>query len=147
MRRPLPGTAMASTRKCTRRASKTRRAFGPSRRAYLKWNVPFDTVFTGGFLEGDIAWFLNGKLNASACCIDQHLPARAEQTAIIWEGDEPGNVKHITYAQLHKMVRRPALSFARARARARHEMGHRLAPQVCRVANALKASGVRRTTS
>ncbi len=44
-----------------------------------------------------MAWFLNGKLNASVCCVDQHLPQREDQVAIIWEGDEPGDCKHITY--------------------------------------------------
>lgn len=47
--------------------------------------------------QGDVAWFLNGKLNASVCCIDQHLPQREDQVAIIWEGDEPGDCKYITY--------------------------------------------------
>lgn len=47
--------------------------------------------------QGDVAWFLNGKLNASVCCVDQHLPEREDQVAIIWEGDEPGDCKRITY--------------------------------------------------
>ncbi len=40
--------------------------------------------------EGKVQWFSDGKLNVSANCIDRHLPDRAEQIAIIWEGDEPG---------------------------------------------------------
>jgi hypothetical protein len=55
------------------------------------------TTTTASTTQGDVAWFLNGKLNASACCIDQHLPQREEQVAIIWEGDEPGDCKYITY--------------------------------------------------
>ena len=145
---PLPGTAMANYEKMYAKSVEDPEGFWAEQaKTYLKWNVPFDTVFTGGFLEGDIAWFLNGKLNASACCIDQHLPARAEQTAIIWEGDEPGNVKHITYAQLHKMVRRPELTRARERLPPLERISDGApvcAPQVCRVANALKASGVRK---
>ena len=132
---PLPGTAMANYEKMYAKSVEDPEGFWAEQaKAYLKWNVPFDTVFTGGFLEGDIAWFLNGKLNASACCIDQHLPARAEQTAIIWEGDEPGNVKHITYAQLHKMVRRPELTRARERLPPLEKislMGRRVAPRRC----------------
>lgn len=51
----------------------------------------------GSFEQGDVAWFLHGKLNASVCCVDQHLPQREDQVAIIWEGDEPGDCKYITY--------------------------------------------------
>ena len=51
-----------------------------------------------------IAWFKGGALNVSVNCIDRHLPARAEQTAIIWEGDEPSDDTRISYQQLYQRV-------------------------------------------
>ena len=51
-----------------------------------------------------IKWYEDGELNVCANCVDRHLPARANQTAIIWEGDEPSDDKHITYAELHEQV-------------------------------------------
>ena len=65
-----------------------------------------------------IRWFEDGVLNVSANCIDRHLPHRADDTAIIWEGDEPTDSEHVTYGQLHE--------------------------RVCRMANVLKANGVRK---
>lgn len=53
-----------------------------------------------------IKWFEDGELNVAVNCIDRHLPERANQTAIIWEGDEPGSDEHITYQQLHDNVGR-----------------------------------------
>ncbi len=49
----------------------------------------------------DIRWFEDGTLNASANCLDRHLDARGDQTAIIWEGDDPKDSKHVTYRELH----------------------------------------------
>ncbi|PMR76607.1 acetate--CoA ligase [Billgrantia endophytica] len=49
----------------------------------------------------DIRWFEDGSLNASANCLDRHLETRGDQTAIIWEGDDPNDAKHITYRELH----------------------------------------------
>ena len=65
-----------------------------------------------------IKWFEDGQLNVAANCVDRHLAARGDQTAIIWEGDNPADSKHITYKQLHE--------------------------EVCRFANVLKARGVRK---
>nr|WP_314432024.1 acetate--CoA ligase [uncultured Brevundimonas sp.] len=65
-----------------------------------------------------IRWFEDGVLNVSANCIDRHLPHRENDTAIIWEGDEPTDSEHVTYGQLHE--------------------------RVCRMANVLKANGVRK---
>jgi acetyl-CoA synthetase len=65
-----------------------------------------------------INWFADGKLNVSANCIDRHLPDRAEQIAILWEGDDPKDSRAITYGELHE--------------------------QVCRFANVLKERGVGR---
>jgi acetyl-CoA synthetase len=85
----------------------------------LDWIKPFKTVrdvsFTG---DVHIRWFADGTLNASYNCIDRHLAKRANQTAIIWEGDDPKEHKHITYAELHR--------------------------EVCKLANVLKAHGVKR---
>jgi len=65
-----------------------------------------------------IRWFADGVLNVSANCLDRHLPRRANETAIIWEGDDPAEARHITYAEAHA--------------------------EVCRMANVLKAHGVRK---
>ena len=65
-----------------------------------------------------IRWFHDGTLNASANCLDRHLAQRGDQTAIIWEGDDPGQHRHITYRELYE--------------------------QVCRLANGLKSLGVKK---
>ncbi len=65
-----------------------------------------------------IRWFHDGTLNACVNCLDRHLPARAEQTAIIWEGDDPAKDARITYQDLFE--------------------------RVCRFANALRANGVKK---
>jgi acetyl-CoA synthetase len=72
------------------------------------------------FAEADfgIRWFADGILNVSANCIDRHLPARADDTAILWESDSPGETRRVTYAQL--------------------------SDRVCRMANVLKDHGVRK---
>ncbi len=70
--------------------------------------------------EGDvrIRWFEDGRLNASVSCLDRHLAERGEQVAIIWEGDDPGQTRSVTYRALHE--------------------------EVCRLANAMRALGVGR---
>ncbi len=65
-----------------------------------------------------IKWYEDGVLNACYNCVDRHLPVRAEQTALIWEGDDPQNDQHITYAELKGAV--------------------------CRLSNALKNRGVKK---
>ena len=52
----------------------------------------------------DINWFYDGSLNVSANCIDRHLKTRGNQTAIIWEGDDPKESKKITYKELYEHV-------------------------------------------
>jgi len=71
---------------------------------FLDWTAPFTQVSNCDMAQGDINWFLNGKLNVSSNCIDRHLPARADQVAILWEGDEPGLDRKITYQELHDHV-------------------------------------------
>ena len=68
---------------------------------FLDWMKPFSRVYQGDMKQGKVEWFSDGQLNVSVNCIDRHLPERASQTAIIWEGDEPGNERHITYQELH----------------------------------------------
>jgi acetyl-CoA synthetase len=85
----------------------------------IDWIKPFTKVRNAAF-EGDvhIAWYEDGTVNASYNCIDRHLPKRAEQAAILWEGDDPGEERRVTYRELHEAV--------------------------CRLANALKARGVQK---
>src|SRR5262249_19099602 len=65
-----------------------------------------------------VRWFYDGTLNVCWNCVDRHLRKRADQTAILWEGDEPTESRAVTYAELHE--------------------------EVCRFANVLKARGVKR---
>lgn len=81
--------------------------WGEQAREHLTWLKPFtkvkNTNFTG---EVSIKWFEDGELNVTANCVDRHLAKRAEQVAIIWEGDNPGESKHITYQELYEHVGR-----------------------------------------
>ena len=83
----------------------------------LDWIKPYSKVKNTTF-KGDVSikWYEDGTLNASANCLDRHLAARGDQTAIIWEGDDPKEDAHITYRELHR--------------------------QVCKLANVMKAHGV-----
>ena len=84
----------------------------------IDWIKPFTKVKNTSFEPGNVSlkWFEDGTTNVSMNCIDRHLASRADQVAIIWEGDDPGETRHITYGQLHD--------------------------QVCRFANVLKKYGV-----
>lgn len=86
----------------------------------IDWIRPYTKVKDVSYSAADlhIRWYEDGALNVSANCIDRHLAKRANQTAIIWEGDDPKDSKHITYRQLHD--------------------------EVCRFANVLKGQGVRK---
>ena len=86
--------------------------------AFLQWDTPWTKLQQTDFVQGQAAWFLGGELNVSVNCIDRHLANRANQTAIIWEGDDPSEDAAITYAQLHE--------------------------HVCRLSNVLKARGVKK---
>ncbi|MBI2786737.1 MAG: acetate--CoA ligase [Legionella longbeachae] len=70
----------------------------------VDWMHPWDTVLTGGLKHGDVTWFKGGKLNVSMNCLDRHLPHKANQPAILWEGDDPGQQKTLTFAELHAEV-------------------------------------------
>jgi acetyl-CoA synthetase len=77
---------------------------------YLTWFKPWDKTLDWSFGQSDlhIQWFKGGKLNVSYNCLDRHLDSRGDQTAILWEADDPGVSKAITYRQLHADVNRLA---------------------------------------
>ena len=75
---------------------------------FLSWDAPWHTTCESDLSKGEARWFDGGQLNASVNCIDRHLPARAEQTAILWEGDDPSDSQHITYQALKDEVCRLA---------------------------------------
>ena len=85
---------------------------------YLEWISPWQQTCESDLNKGEVSWFIDGKINASQNCIDRHLNKRANQVAIIWEGDDPSISKLITYQELHESV--------------------------CRFANALKERGVKK---
>lgn len=72
----------------------------------IEWIEPFTKIKETSFNEADfgIKWFEDGVLNVSANCLDRHLPDRASDTAIIWEGDESNQQRRMTYAELHSEV-------------------------------------------
>ncbi|MDE2115219.1 MAG: AMP-binding protein, partial [Hyphomicrobiales bacterium] len=74
----------------------------------IDWIKPYTRVKDCSYAPGKvhIEWFGDGTTNVAANCIDRHLKTRANQTAIIFEGDDPGESRHITYAQLHEAVSR-----------------------------------------
>ena len=86
----------------------------------IDWMKPFTKVKNVSWDPDNffIKWFEDGTLNVSVNCIDRHLPKRAKQTAILWEGDDPKDSRAITYAELYE--------------------------EVCRFANVLKAHGVKK---
>ncbi len=71
---------------------------------FLQWEKPWHTVMNYDYPTGFIRWFEGGTLNVSVNCIDRHLETRADQIALIWEGDNPAHDKKITYRQLHEDV-------------------------------------------
>ncbi len=78
----------------------------------LDWIKPWRKLNTTSFDAEDfcIEWFADGTLNVSANCLDRHLAERAEEIAIIWEGDDPERVRKITYRELHELVCRAAVA-------------------------------------
>ena len=71
---------------------------------FLDWSVKWEQVYSADFSKGHSTWFLGGKLNVTANCIDRHLDNRGDQTAIVWEGDDPSEHKKISYKELHEHV-------------------------------------------
>ena len=76
----------------------------------INWIKPFSKVKDVSWDRNDvyIRWFEDGTLNACYNCVDRHLETRADQTAIIWEGDDPARDLHITYGELYQRVCRMA---------------------------------------
>jgi acetyl-CoA synthetase len=75
---------------------------------FLSWDKPWDTVLDWDYSKGHIRWFEGGKLNACYNCVDRHLETRGDQTALIWEGDDPADDARISYNELHEHVCRMA---------------------------------------
>ena len=73
-------------------------------RSTLTWSTSFSSVVESNLREGEAKWFADGSLNVTVNCIDRHLPDRADQAAIIWEGDEPTDSLTITYSELSTRV-------------------------------------------
>jgi acetyl-CoA synthetase len=73
----------------------------------LDWDLLFDDnhILEGSLAAGDVTWFAGGKLNTCYNAIDRHVAAgKADQTAMIWEGDEPDDIRHLTYSDMLKKV-------------------------------------------
>jgi acetyl-CoA synthetase len=81
-------------------------AFWAEQAKRIDWMTPFTRVKNTSYAPDHVSikWFEDGTLNAAYNCIDRHLPKRANQTAIIWEGDDPKDSRHITYQELHDEV-------------------------------------------
>ena len=86
----------------------------------IDWMTPYTKISDVNYNKPDVSikWYYDGTLNASVNCLDRHLETRGDQTAIIWEGDNPDDAKHITYRALHA--------------------------EVCQFANVLKSRGVKK---
>jgi len=67
---------------------------------FLTWSKPFSEIVNADLTAGHAAWFADGELNVTVNCIDRHLTEKSEQTAIIWEGDDPEDSLVITYREL-----------------------------------------------
>ncbi len=85
---------------------------------FIDWEQRWQKVMDVNYHQANIRWFEGAKLNVCYNCVDRHLATKADQTAIIWEGDDPAHSKHISYRELHQ--------------------------QVCKFANLLKARGVKK---
>ncbi len=85
----------------------------------IDWFKPYTKVKNTSYKPGKVSikWFEDGTTNVSYNCVDRHLAKRANQVAIIWEGDDPSKSKKITYAQLHAEVCRMANVFRRMASR------------------------------
>ena len=72
----------------------------------IDWIKPYKKISNVSYAKEDlqIKWYEDGTLNASANCLDRHLKTKGDRTAIIWEGDNPNESKHITYKQLYEDV-------------------------------------------
>ncbi|MBI5042210.1 MAG: acetate--CoA ligase [Gammaproteobacteria bacterium] len=87
-------------------------------KTFLTWTKPWSKVLEWDFNKAHIRWFEGGKLNVTINCLDRHLATRGDQTALIWESDDPNVDKKITYRELHT--------------------------EVCKLGNVLKTRGVKK---
>lgn len=71
---------------------------------YISWNKPFSKTFEGAFAQGETKWFVDGELNACYNAIDRHVAERGDEVAMIWEGDEVGDTKKYTFAEMQKKI-------------------------------------------
>ncbi|MGH6635163.1 MAG: acetate--CoA ligase [Gammaproteobacteria bacterium] len=94
------------------------RFWGEQAQLFVSWFKPWRRVIDWDYARAHIRWFEGAKLNAAFNCLDRHLARRGEQTAILWEGDEPSERRALSYRELHV--------------------------EVCRFANALKSRGVKK---
>ncbi len=103
-----------------RRSVEDSEAFWAEQAKIVDWSKPFTKVKDVSFSRDDfhVRWFEDGELNVCYNCVDRHLEERGDETAIIWEGDDPANDLKLTYRELYR--------------------------RVCRFANALKSIGVRK---
>jgi acetyl-CoA synthetase len=94
-------------------------AFWATQAESFVWKKKWDKVLEWDFIKPDVQWFVGGKLNITENCLDRHLATRGDQTAILWEPNDPNEAaQHITYRELY----------------------HR----VCRMANVLKRNGAKK---
>ena len=94
-------------------------AFWATQAESFVWKKKWDKVLEWDFIKPDVQWFVGGKLNITENCLDRHLATRGEQTAILWEPNDPNEAaQHITYRELYD--------------------------RVCRMANALKRNGAKK---
>ena len=93
--------------------------WGEAAKEHVDWFRPFDKVVDGGFEHGDVRWFEGGQLNLSYNALDRHVNSEhANDIALIWEGDEPSDVRKLSYDEVLR--------------------------KVCQIANAMKVMGVQK---
>lgn len=77
-------------------------------RKLVQWHNLWSQVVSWDFDSANIQWFLGAKLNVSENCLDRHLRTKGDKAAIVWEGNEPGETRTLTYTELHREVNRNA---------------------------------------
>ncbi len=73
---------------------------------FVSWFRPWERVANWDFTEANIRWFEGAELNVAYNCVDRHLESRADQVAILWEGDNPADSRKVTYRELHEAISR-----------------------------------------
>ena len=107
---PPGGSAPSSTKPPTKKCTRTRwpipNGFWAEQAKRIHWTRHFSKVKNTSFERPNVSikWFEDGTTNVAYNCIDRHLHDRGDQTAIIWEGDDPKDSKHISYRELHDEV-------------------------------------------